>query len=82
MSEVTALRYAMEETDGGETMVELDALIAVEVSDTEVERGIDLHLSPRTEDVVTASLSAQEAWALARELGRAATNLEQERLGI
>lgn len=78
MPDVLTMRYMPYEDDNGfESVEEIDALIAVEVSDTESERSIDLHLSPRTDDVVTCSLSPSEAWQLARELARSASEAER-----
>ena len=79
MTDVTALRYSVEDNGDGETVVEYDTLIAVEVMDPEASRGIDVHLSPRTDYVETVSIGVDEAWALVRELARAATTVENER---
>ena len=78
MPDVTATRF-VRDRETGDVIGDVDALLAVEIGDPEVERGINLHVSPRDEDVVTCSLSAAEAWALARELARAASEMEAER---
>lgn len=77
MADVTALRYETIDEDGN--VDERDALVAVEVSDVFTERGIDVHVAPRTPEVYTFSVSPAEAWQLARELGRAASLVEAER---
>jgi len=38
---------------------------------------VDMTIHPFTDDAVTISLTAKQAWALAREIARAATVLEQ-----
>lgn len=71
---VTAMRFVPSGEHGDPE--EFDALLEVEVGDTSSERGIDLHIDPRTDEVVTCSLRPDEAWALARELARCAAAYE------
>lgn len=79
MPDITALRFESVSNNGFETIEERDTLLSVEVGDFDAERGIDLHIAPRTDDVRTVSVSAEEAWQLARELARAAGALERGR---
>jgi hypothetical protein len=53
---------------------EEDTFIEVETGDGE---HVDLHIGPRTDDVVTCSLSPGEAWRLCRELARVAAETER-----
>jgi hypothetical protein len=77
VSDVTALRFMPITENGSESIEERDALIAVEYGGSDIERPVDVHISPRSEDVVTCSLSTEEAWRLARKLARVASEAEQ-----
>lgn len=70
---VPGRRYFLEEDGvGNESMREQDDFLAVDSDAGEV----NLHLSPRTDDVVTVSLSPEGAWKLIRKLARCAVEAE------
>lgn len=72
MTSINSKRFLLDEAGNTD---EIDALVEVEVDDYEQ---VDLHISPRTDDVVTVALSAEEAWRLSRQLARAAASIEIE----
>lgn len=71
MSETIVARTYTENAEGD--TVDLDALVVVEASEDE----IDLHINPRTEDVVTVSVGIGDAWRLLREMARAIAEAER-----
>lgn len=58
----------------GSGELESDAFVEVETGDGE---HVDLHVSPRTDETLTCSMSPAEAWRLCRELARVAAEVEQ-----
>lgn len=66
---VHVVRFAADE-DG--SFEELDTFVAVEAT----EDLVDVHLSPRTDETVTFSLTVEGAWRLVRELATAAAGAE------
>lgn len=70
---VLATRFTIEESGDAD---EADALVEVEAGG---ELGyVDLHIDPRTDDVVTVSITTEQAWALFRELSRAIVTSERD----